>query len=209
MGVGSWAQPSAPVPCWNLKVAVSLRSCMCLPCVQASEEETARERTPRSTVQAPRRTAMPTAWTQPPETSWKFFLLPLCKGGPGERPNHTPSGKKSKPNQRGPSNIRVSPPALPPSPPREPSVPRLSSAGLQRRGQQTTLTASSAAWQLLICLATVEKSLVAKLPPPPPKAAGDFAFEVVPNYNTVIGTKPALLRRDIFPPGEPQLGLPG
>ena len=104
MGVGSWAQPSASALCWNLKVAVSLRSCMCLSCVQASEEETARERTPRSTVQASRRTAMPTAWTQPPETSWKFFLLPSLQPRTGALAGCC-SSFRDRPTQRDTENL--------------------------------------------------------------------------------------------------------
>ena len=205
VGVGSWAQPSASALSWSLKVAVSLRSCMCLLCVQASKGEPAREKVPKSAVQASCRTAMPTLWTQPPETSRKFFLLPVCKGGQGERPSYTPLDKKHKPNQGAPPTCMWALPGSPVSP----GCPQLDSSWLQLRTADLRESRphsqpSSAAWLLLMCLATVEKSLVAKPPPLhyPSTQAVDFAFEVIPNDNTVIGTKPALLRRDIFPPVE-------
>lgn len=76
---------------------------VCACCVFRHQRgEPAREKAPKSAVQASCRTAMPTLRTQAPETSWKFFLMPVCKGGQGERPSYTPSDKKHKPNQGAP-----------------------------------------------------------------------------------------------------------
>lgn len=78
------------------------------------------------------------------------------------------------------------------------------------QGPQTTLTALKCSLAASHLFSHREKSSRKTSPPPrrPAQAAGDFAFEVVPKDNTVIGTKPALLRRDIFPPAKPQPGLP-
>lgn len=130
--------------------------------------------------------------TQSPEISQnRSSSSRLCKGGQGERPNPALPDEKHKQKQRPPCQRAYESSGHPSEPSQgaqHPQVcPQLASKGGDNRPHSNP---SSEALLLLICLATVEKSLVAK---PSPQAAEDFSFEVVPNDNTVIETKPALL----------------